>query len=43
MLPAPPRTDAYMRGEYAERQQRASNMRRPHDRTRCAACKSGLH
>ncbi|KAL4419793.1 hypothetical protein ABPG75_006892 [Micractinium tetrahymenae] len=36
-------TDAYERGEYEKRQQRASNMRRPHDKQRCAACRAGLH
>ena len=35
--------DAYVHGEYPERQQRASHMRRPHDRKRCSACKAGLH
>lgn len=32
-----------LRGVYEERQQRASRMRRPHDKQRCSACRAGLH
>lgn len=35
--------NAYERGEYEPREQRGSNMRRPHDKKRCGACKAGLH
>lgn len=35
--------EAYEQGQYAERPQRPSNMRRPHDRARCGACRAGLH
>ena len=35
--------EAYERGRFPERHQRPSNMRRPHDRARCGACRAGLH